>query len=130
MSFIVGRLIALAHQWNGAAEAFSIAGPALLFCALGLLDFRFRYIAAAVIAFAVAQYLSPILPYTRGPGSGGVYLLHTPIINFAISIALIKIGIVEWPNAIVAVVCTYIVCLALTIGFIKTLPSLRWMLLE
>jgi uncharacterized membrane protein len=97
---------------------------------LGIEDVSFNYIAAGICAFALAHWLSSFLPNRREPGSGGVYLLHTPIINFAISIALLKVGFAQWPNAILTVVCTYLLCLALTLGFIRILPKWRWMLLE
>lgn len=130
LAFIVGRFISIAQNQIPHKSWLVISGIVLVLGVLGMKDFRFYYIAAGVGVFALAHWLSFYLPNRRGPGSGGVYLLHTPIVNFAISIALLKVGFAQWPNAILSVVCTYLLCLAFTLGFIRILPKWRWMLLE
>jgi peptidoglycan/LPS O-acetylase OafA/YrhL len=130
LSFLFGRLLALVQQHHAEKVAFLFGGIVLLCCALALRDVRFCFIAAGVAAFGIALYLSLFLPSRRAPGSGGVYLLHTPVVNFGLSVLLMKLGIVEWPNAVLSVVATYILCLAFTLWFIKARPGIRWMLLE
>lgn len=66
----------------------------------------------------------------RLPGSGGVYLLHTPILNYAIAMVLLRLGIREFANVFLALALTYIVALGLTLVTIRVLPRLRPYLLE
>jgi hypothetical protein len=64
------------------------------------------------------------------PGSGGIYLLHTTIINFAIVQLLAKLGVVQVTNLVATVILTYLVCLAATLIAIRAVPRLRFLLLE
>lgn len=66
----------------------------------------------------------------RLAGSGGVYLLHTPILNYGISIILLKFGIGEAANVVAALVMTYLTALAITLVVIRAMPRLRPYLLE
>lgn len=66
----------------------------------------------------------------RVPGSGGAYLLHTPVLNFAISTILWKYGLHGVANVAVAIALTYIVALAMTLGTIRYAARYRWLLLE
>jgi fucose 4-O-acetylase-like acetyltransferase len=130
LSFMTGHMFALAQQVTIGHSIWRPGCIALTCTALGLYDFRFYFLAGSVIAFAVSLHLSAYLPSRRGPGSGGVYLLHTPIVNFGVSAALVDVGVAQWSNAMVSVIFTYIACLAFSKWFIHVAPSLRWMLLE
>lgn len=63
-------------------------------------------------------------------GAGGVYLLHTSYLNFAISIILLKLGFQNWYNIFLTILITYISCIILTYIFIKYFPKNKYLLLE
>lgn len=94
---------------------------------------RERYVDLALIALLVegAIQLSRRVPIDRRlPGSGGVYLLHTPILNYALSILLWKVGVVGIGNVLAALIATYLLALAITITAIRMFSTRRWLLLE
>lgn len=102
----------------------------ILFLILGQYDPRFLDLSFMMILFCIAESLSDNLGQKRAKGSGGVYLFHTPIVNFTISILLTKLGIVQLQNVFVSVALTYVFCLAVSIVFMKVLPKYRWIILE
>jgi len=98
--------------------------------ALGLfVDPRFCDVALVLVLFSAARALSPWLP-ARLPGSGGVFLLHTPLTNFALALALAALGLGGWPHLALTVAGSYLVSLALTRLWLRHLPRARWLLLE
>lgn len=130
LMFILGRLLALNLALPGPAlSRLFLALSILFFGGLGMADFRFWYVAVAIAGFEFFYWVSAFLPNGRAPGSGGVYLLHTPA-NFAVAGGLAKFGITQFPNAIATVAVTYILCLAVTLFYIKALPAYRYLLLE
>ena len=130
VAFIGGHLISLMQQENYAKGMFTTIGLATIFSALGFVDFRFYYIGVGVIVFAVAYIMSSILPDRRGPGSGGVYLLHAPIISFAVVHGLARLGIKNGMNVALSVFLIYVLCLSITLVLIKVSPHYRMLLLE
>lgn len=98
--------------------------------ALGLaLDPRFLDASAMLFLCYAALRLSHRIKRPL-PGSGAVYLLHTPIINFSISTFLYRAGIIEWSNFILTVTLTYILCLIVMNLTIYYIPKSRNLLLE
>lgn len=83
-----------------------------------------------MILFCIAESLIDNWDQKRAKGSGGGYLLHTPIVNFTISILLTKLGVVQLQNVFVSVALTYVFYLAVFIVFMKVLPKYRWIILE
>jgi fucose 4-O-acetylase-like acetyltransferase len=124
LAYVVGVLLRLNGEGPTTAVVVFAAGV------VGFWDKRFADISLISLLFYLFFRISDFLPEKRLPGSGGVYLLHTPIINFAISIALVSAGITELANASFTVAVTYVVCLMLTLAYIYALPKYRWLLLE
>jgi hypothetical protein len=94
------------------------------------LDPRLVTLFAVMVFIIGAMFFFRLLPDRRLPGSGGIYLLHTPVLNYAVSTALVHLSIFEWPNLIFSVLITYGICLGLTIALIRFTPKLRGLLLE
>jgi hypothetical protein len=94
------------------------------------LDTRLITLFAVTALIAGAMIFFPLLPDKRLPGSGGVYLMHTPILNYAVSTALVSLSIFEWPNLILSVLITYGICIGITLALIRLRPRLRALLLE
>lgn len=90
------------------------------------------YILINVVLLVVFYYLSIFTKILNRsfPGSGGIYLLHTPILNFAISTLLMKFGFLEYTNLYLSLLLTYIVCLLITLTFIRYFPRWRFLFLE
>gem|GEM_PF-4159269 len=100
---------------------------------LGLyFNLNFIYILINLVLLGVFYYLSIFTKILNRsfPGSGGIYLLHTPILNFAISTLLMKIGFLEYTNLYLSLLLTYIVCLLITLTFIRYFPRWRFLFLE
>jgi hypothetical protein len=132
LMFLTGRLLSMAPM-PAVLARHQLCLPGiiiLIFGCFGILDFRFYYAALAVVAFEFSRWVSRFLPNRRAPGSGGVYLLHTPVLNYAISIGLLRFGIAQFSNAMASVALTYVLCLTMTVIFIKALPAHRSLLLE
>ncbi|QWX83327.1 acyltransferase family protein [Cellulophaga sp. HaHaR_3_176] len=104
----------------------------LIYLFLGLIDFRFFHISSSIFLLSIFLQLSEKIKYfnKQFPGSGGVFLLHTPIVNFVISIILLKLGFTEKSNLFSAIVLTYFSTLTFTILFIKIWPKHKSILLE
>ncbi len=66
----------------------------------------------------------------RLPGSGGIYLLHTPVLNYALSTFVLMAGIGGFENAMITLVLTYVVALLMTLTAIRVAPYIRPFLLE
>ena len=98
---------------------------------LGSFDSRFWDLAAVVFVFLFILKLGPLFPDRRVPGSGGVYLFHTPVLNFAISIALeMCVGVYGNPNLFISFLITWVFALATTLLVVKFIPRMKWLILE
>lgn len=130
--YALGNLIAIfLNKKPSSFWAFGLSSSALALV-VGLYDKRFYDVAAVLILLMIALMLSlkHLVPHRNYPGSGGVYLLHTPIINFSISAILMKFGIVQYSNLFVALLLTYVVCLMITMVLIRILGRNRYLILE
>jgi len=111
----------------------SDATPAILlvlFLLVGaLVDYRFAVAAVALVLFQLFIRTTRLVP-TSLPGSGAVYLLHTPILNFSISVALSNFGFQGWSNYWMTVLLTYLVCIAVFAALSRYAPSTQKYLLE
>jgi hypothetical protein len=102
------------------------------FILLSVFDERLLGIAIMISLTIGAAYLSKKLTILNNafPGSGGIYLLHTNIVNFAIAHILSITGITQIPNLLITVVLTYIFCLASSLAFIRFFGKWRFIILE
>lgn len=99
---------------------------------ISLTDLRYLDLLIVTTLFACGHWASLKLQWLDRtlPGSGGVYLLHTSVLNFMIAHALNRIGIVEVANLISTVITTYIVSLTATLLFLSFSAKRRYLLLE
>lgn len=99
---------------------------------IGTYDYRFYNISALITLLLFFYFLSNNFSYLNRqfPGSGGVYLFHTPIVNFAISTVLVSVNIIERQNLFLSIIITYIATLTTTLLIIKILPKYRSFILE
>lgn len=102
---------------------------AALFC-ISIFDHRYLDFLLVVGMLYIVYYFKDILPNKRLPGSGGVYLFHTPVVNFSISSGLSLIGVDQGFNIVVSVFLTYIICLGVTFYLKKLLNKSSWIILE
>lgn len=93
-SFLAGslcRVILYLRHW-----VLIIIAIIFIFINLGFIDSRFFDFAGVIILFAIVKLISQYMPNKRICGSGGVYLLHTPVINFFISTILLHFSVTQW----------------------------------
>lgn len=125
LSFSLGRFI------KNNIHRISISLIALAFSlAISFIDKRFTDLSIIILFFIVLLIFYKNFPNKRIPGSGGVYLLHTPITNYGISSILILLGITELHNVIFSAFLTYLFCFLFTYIFINYYPRYKWLLLE
>ncbi|MDO9405029.1 MAG: acyltransferase [Polaromonas sp.] len=129
VAFFTGLLVRDTLHKKSFRSANLILTTVIIGCA-GVLDWRFRGLMIALILLLICIALKDHLPQRRIPGSGGVYLLHTPILNFTISLMLVNIGIEQEFNLIASVILTYAISLTATLIFISVYPRQKWLLLE
>ena len=132
LCFGVGISFSMLRKKNLNRFYISIVSAIILGFIIGFYDHRFYDLSFVSFLFLCAYKISINIEAMRRPfqGSGGVYLLHTPIVNFAISSVLIMMGISEYFNLFFAWILTYIFCLIISLLFIRYLPSYKWILLE
>lgn len=132
LSFALGRFFKQSKK----AEDKPFSWPAVLML-IGLLLYGYRdarffnlFLAAALFLCAwKVSYLGWL--YGRSfPGSGGVYLLHTPLVNFTISSGLLILGVAGYMNFAITVLLTYAACLVVTLGANYMFPSFKHFWLE
>lgn len=92
--------------------------------ALGWIDAGFWHLGTVAVLIALVLSVSPHLPERRIPGSGAVYVLHAPILNYAVSIALGRLGLHEVSNLVASVAVTFFLCVALA-WMVRSYAS-RW----
>lgn len=97
---------------------------------IGFIDQRFYDLTFILILFHIFLLIGKKLPNKKLPGSGGVYLLHTPILNFFFSTILQKLGIIDFNNFVMSVILAYLVCLIFVYLWLKFNHEYRWILLE
>lgn len=128
VSFILGMLY---HTTlNKRYQPVGILVTIVIFLVIGISDPRFLDLAGILTLFTFVRQIARYLPNRRLPGSGGIYLLHTPIINYTISILLVHLAVVQEENIFISVFLTYVLCYLLTLMFIRFLPKYRYLLLE
>jgi len=131
-AFLFGMLVADLERGSSGSRAVT-AMLAVSLAVLGIADTSSRLfdfaLVAALLCAALAVAREPWLRH-RLAGSGGIYLLHTPILNHAISTALVAVGVNGVANLLAAFLATYVVALTLTLAVIRLLPSTRTLLLE
>lgn len=127
-SFLIGTIVAeQTKQGKGFSTTILISFAAAL---VGIMDHRFFDLAGVVFLLGLILLSTSRLPNIRIPGSGGTYLLHTPLLNFAISTILLKMSIGQGVNIICTIILTYMICLAFTAVVIYYFPKYRWLILE
>ncbi len=126
MAFIVGRMYQILNKAPAILAILLSAGVAVL----GLYDPRFFDLSGAIFTLLIAIKIGKYMPSHRLPGSGGIYLLHTPMINFGISFVLWRMGIQEVVNLVSTAFLTYFFCLALTLFVTARFPKYKWLILE
>lgn len=107
----------------------TVAFVVFLIFMLSLADHRFLVLGRVSLIFLAIQNISRHLPDRRLPGTGAVYLLHTPILNALISIFLIQIAITERWNIVATVLLTYLTCLGIYHLVDRNFGRFRWLLL-
>lgn len=128
LAFLIGNVIRQFDQERLRFRATLLAG--VVAAIVGFVDHRFFDLAGVVILLGVFLVIFSRLSGRRVPGSGGVYLLHTPIVNFAVSTFLLKLSIGEGANIALSVLATYAICLGFTLLLAKFCPRHRWLMLE
>jgi len=68
--------------------------------------------------------------HRRLPGSGGVYMLHAPLVIYGISSILAIAHVRDATNAALTLGLTYSICLVATLAFIRIFPKYAYLLLE
>lgn len=129
-AFLIGAILGHLQVDDARRSARAAIGAGVLAAVIGMLDERFCDLALVVLLFQAMRWTAPSLPTFRLPGSGGVYLFHAPIVNYAVSSLLVRLAVVQGANIIVSVIVTYALCLGLTAALIRLFPRQRWLLLE
>ncbi|WP_319518095.1 acyltransferase family protein [uncultured Martelella sp.] len=102
----------------------------ILFLVVGFL-YDPRFLDAALMVFLFAVFLNAFkFLKLRIPGSGAVYILHTPFLNFSVSFLLMYFGINNWYNLIFTIISTYVLCIFLFLVFVYAFPKQRKLILE
>ena len=131
-TYIIGFY--LARMWHWKKIAFYPL-TLLLVCVsttAGLWDKRFFDLAAMIFLLVAALYLSSfsILSNKTFHGSGGIYLLHTPIVLYAVSVILQESHVMGYFNLIGSISITYAICLTATLIFRRKFNRFAFLLLE
>jgi fucose 4-O-acetylase-like acetyltransferase len=129
ISFILGFIFKNLNL-NKLKEMIYISVLTIFITLIGFIDQRFYDLALILILFYIFLIVGKKLPSKKLSGSGGIYLLHTPILNFSISTILQKFGIIDFNNFIFSVILTYLICLILVYSWLKFNSRYSWILLE
>ncbi|MGE5492585.1 MAG: hypothetical protein ACM31P_15015 [Actinomycetota bacterium] len=127
-AFALGLAWRLYYDKGKLAHFFVPASLALF--ALGFSDQRFFDASGVLFLVSVVALLFDKFPSFRLPGSGGVYLLHTPLINFSISTILVWFSINQVSNIVASVLLTYAVCLVAVWVVRRFFREYSWIILE
>lgn len=96
---------------------------------LSLADHRFFVLGRVSSIFLLAHIISRHMTDRRLPGTGAVYLLHTPFVNAIISILLLQLAVTEKWNIVITVPLTYLTCLGIYYLVDRYFGRFRWLLL-
>lgn len=98
----------------------------------GCFDARFSDFGLVLCLLLLARSLdySGFLSGKSFPGSGGIYLLHTPVTNYAFVTLFLLCGIKGLPNLLFSVLFTYVFCLFSSCFIIKYFPRFKIYILE
>lgn len=125
--YIFGLLAGMLIARVSVRQALALSAAALI---LGIaVDERLVIAGMTMSVFLLFLHISDLFPPTL-PGSGAVYLLHTPVLNFALSTVLLAAGVGDWLNLTLTVVLTYVVCIGLAAAVFMFLPKRRFLILE
>ncbi len=111
---------------------FLVMGVIVASFLIGIFDYRFYHLSFVSFLLLCAYFISINVKSVQKNfhGSDGIYLLHTPIVNFTISSLLMMIGLSGYLNLFSSLLLTYIICLIVTLLFIRYLPFYKWVFLE
>jgi len=115
---------------NKFKNSIYLASLLIFLIIFGIKDSRFYDLGFILLLFHMFLVFGELLPKYRLPGSGAIYLLHTPILNFFFSVLLQKFGIKDFNNFILSVLFTYIFSLLLVYLLFKYLKRYKWIILE
>jgi len=129
--YLAGHYLAIARKAK--SLYFHVLCGALSLCfAIGShWDPRLWKIAEIILLFWFFLSVSS-LPFLhrRLPGSGGVYMLHAPLVIYGISSILAIAHVRDATNAALTLGLTYSICLVATLAFIRIFPKYAYLLLE
>ncbi|MDS3860084.1 acyltransferase family protein [Thermosynechococcaceae cyanobacterium BACA0444] len=130
--FSSGQMLKYSFPKNIKSFYFYAFALSSLFLAMSRFDHRFLDVSIVFVLFTLGIYISysKVLSSFTAPGSGGVYLLHAPITIYVVSLALTKISVFGFLNAVLSVILTYLICLFITLSVRLHLPKLSFLLLE
>ncbi|WP_411846122.1 acyltransferase family protein [Roseibacillus persicicus] len=128
LCFLVGRVLKFLEGRK--RKSMFLGALLLLVIPVGCFDPRYLDVGFVLALFLIVQFLQDWLPDARLPGSGGVYLLHTPILNFAILAVLLKFDFPEWLVLSLTIVLTYLLAVLFTRWVAWVAPEAKWILLE
>lgn len=128
-SFVTGLLIRETSN-RRYALVFASIGIGIAFLYGLYLDSRMLDLAGVIFLMILAIQFVDRVPDFRFAGSGGIYLLHTPVANFAISTVLLSVGLTERSNVLAAVLLTYAVCGVFVALLNRSASRYKWLWLE
>jgi hypothetical protein len=131
LALVFGALLRNLHDSTAHFHQYNLSAASILLFTfiLSLADHRFLVLGRVGLIFLAVQNIARYLPDRRLPGSGAVYLLHTPILNAIISIFLIQIAVTEKWNIVATVLLTYLMCLGIYHLVDQNFSRFRWLLL-
>ncbi|MBK1833640.1 acyltransferase family protein [Roseibacillus ishigakijimensis] len=128
LSFFLG--VSLSRFRNNLRKSKEMKIAILISLVIGFLDERFFDLAFAAVVVLLFSEITNLFGRKRLPGSGVVYLAHTPLVNFSIVIVLFRFGLEEELVLSFSIVLTYIFCCLCAYVVLKTLGPMKWLALE
>ena len=131
-AFLLGYVITPLDRTLLGVGTGKLMTSVIVLSVLAFSDHKAAALLIVVLLFAVAIHASHFMtiPHQRIAGSGGIYLLHTPILSFGIERALLAINVTEIPNLILSWMLTVILSLIITKIALSLTPALKPLLLE
>lgn len=128
-SFFTGLLI---RETSNRRYAFVFASISIVAAFIYGLAFDRRILdfAGVIFLMVLAIKFGDNIPEFRFAGSGGIYLLHTPVTNFAISAVLLSVGLTEQSNVLAATFLTYVGCGVFVAILNRSASRYKWLWLE
>lgn len=128
--FMYGAAFVFGMCVGRGSDLYIVYFVAFLSAVAAFFDSRFVDLIFVFFAVFMAVYLGKYFPRRRLWGSGAVYLLHTPVLNFAISDVFYRMGVLGWSNILASVFFTYFFCLISAFLMIRFFPRFRYLILE